>query len=100
MWLSLLFHELLKQKLTEIKDELTVPDPPKLWSEVYFRDDCDEKYDEHGLPYRHKNLSKLGRDLSTIVMVDDNPLSYRGFEPNAVRVAGFWGQAHPPDNEV
>jgi len=33
-------------------------------------------------------------------MVDDNPLSYRGFEPNSVRVAGFWGLSQPPDNEL
>ena len=95
-----LVHELLKQQLADLKDELTIPDPPKLWSETYFRNDCDEKFDDDGLSYSHKNLSKLGRDLSTIVMVDDNPLSYRGYEPNAIRVGGFWGQSHPVDNEV
>ena len=71
-----------------------------LWQQMYFRSDCDEKCDEHGFPYRHKNLAKLGRDLSKIVMVDDNPLSYRGFEPNSVRVASFWGLAQPPDDEL
>jgi len=45
-------------------------------------------------------VAKLGRDLSTIVMVDDNPLSYRGFEPNSVRVAGFWGLSEPEDEEL
>jgi len=77
-----------------------LPEIRRLWQQVYFRDDCEEKIDEYGLPYQHKNLAKLGRELSTIVMVDNNPLSYRGFEPNSVRVAGFWGVAEPPDNEL
>ena len=72
----------------------------KLWQKIYYRKDCDEKVDEYGLPYRHKNIAKLGWDLSKIVVVDDNPLSYRGFEPNTVRVAGFWGLSNPPDNEL
>lgn len=74
--------------------------PNELWDKIYFRVDCDEKIDEHGLPFRHKNLAKLGRELSTIVMVDDNPLSYRGFEPNCVRLAAFWGANTPIDNEL
>ena len=96
-----LVHELLKQQLADLKDDaFTIPDPPKLWSETYFRNDCDDIFDDDVLPYRHKKLSKLGLDLSTIVIVDDNPLSFRGYEPNAIRVAGFWGQSHPVDNEV
>lgn len=95
-------HHILKTELEEQKtnNEIDFVVPSKLWQTVYFRSDCDEKYDEYGLPYRHKNLAKLGRELSTIVMVDDNPLSYRGFEPNSVRVAGFWGLSQPPDNEL
>eukprot|EP00485_Elphidium_margaritaceum_P008375 CAMPEP_0202690832 /NCGR_PEP_ID=MMETSP1385-20130828/5721_1 /ASSEMBLY_ACC=CAM_ASM_000861 /TAXON_ID=933848 /ORGANISM="Elphidium margaritaceum" /LENGTH=914 /DNA_ID=CAMNT_0049346147 /DNA_START=24 /DNA_END=2768 /DNA_ORIENTATION=+ len=97
-------HHILKSELNETttteKKEMEYATPHKLWQEIYFRSDCDEKFDEYGLPYRHKNLAKLGRELSTIVMVDDNPLSYRGFEPNSVRVAGFWGLAQPPDNEL
>ncbi len=49
--------------------------PNKLWQNVYFRSDCDEKLDEYGLSYRHKNLAKLGRELSTIVMVDENNIN-------------------------
>eukprot|EP01083_Nonionella_stella_P003537 10187_1 len=92
-------HHILQQELSNNED-IDFDVANKLWDKVYFRNDCDEKLDEYGLPYRHKNLAKLGRDLSTIVMVDDNPLSYRGFEPNSVRVAGFWGLAHPSDNEL
>ena len=95
-------HSILKNELEEqsTNGEIDFVVPNKLWQTVYFRSDCDEKYDEYGLPYRHKNLAKLGRELSTIVMVDDNPLSYRGFEPNSVRVAGFWGLSQPQDNEL
>lgn len=92
-------HHILKKQLLAQSD-LDYIVPNKLWQTVYFRADCDEKQDEYGLPYRHKNLAKLGRELSTIVMVDDNPLSYRGFEPNSVRVAGFWGLAQPKDCEL
>ena len=95
-------HHILKSELSEQRQrgEIDFSVPHKLWQQIYFRSDCDEKFDEYGLPYRHKNLAKLGRELSTIVMVDDNPLSYRGFEPNSVRVAGFWGLADPPDDEL
>ena len=93
-------HHILKTELAQQSDDLDYIIPHKLWQTVYFRSDCDEKQDEYGLPYRHKNLAKLGRELSTIVMVDDNPLSYRGFEPNSVRVAGFWGLQTPPDREL
>jgi len=95
-------HHILKTDLEERRaaNQIDFHVPRKLWQQIYFRNDCDEKFDEYGLPYRHKNLAKLGRELSTIVMVDDNPLSYRGFEPNSVRVAGFWGLSQPADNEL
>ena len=94
-------HSLIKQELnTKYSENSTVTIPDKVWSEVFYRDDCDEKYDEYGLPFRHKNITKFGRDLSQVIIVDDNPLSYRGFEPNAIRIAGFWGLNKPKDIEL
>ena len=94
-----LINDLLQQQLIA-SNKIQEKNEIKLWSKVYYRNDCDEKHDEYGLPYRHKNSSKIGIDLSSLVIIEDNPLSYRGYEPNTIRCAGFWGQSNPPDNEV
>ncbi|ETO15329.1 hypothetical protein RFI_22031, partial [Reticulomyxa filosa] len=91
--------ELERKDETISKDEITM-EPKRLWKNAHYRDDCDVMTDEFGSPYRHKNITKLAVDLSLVVIVDDNPLSYRGFEPNAIRIAPFWGTLLPPDNEV
>ena len=92
-------EEGLRQQLFELKKiDNKQMQLLKLFSKLYFRDDCNEKFDDHGLSYRHKNLSKIMTDLSALVMIDDNPMSYRGYE--AIRCAGYWGQSNPIDNHV
>ena len=91
----------LKQELiSELIASKKIDHDTSFWSKEYYKDDCDEKIDEHGEPYKHKNLSKLGIDLSSLIVVDTNPLSYREYEPNTIRCAGFWGQDQPKDHEV
>ncbi|ETO12832.1 hypothetical protein RFI_24543, partial [Reticulomyxa filosa] len=99
-----LHHYLWKQLEIEKKEDVDRPDGTikrrPLWNSAHYRDDCDTMVDEYGCVYRHKNITKLAIDLSLVVVVDDNPLSYRGFEPNAIRIAPFWGESQPPDNQV
>ena len=73
-------------------------DTSTFFSKMYFAHQCDEKVDKNNLPYKHKNLFKLNNCFSKIVIIDDNPLCYRGFEPNAIHCAGFWGNEN--DNEL
>ena len=68
------------------------PDAPALWRRILFRDDCAYDFDSAGRLYHHKDLTKFGRDLAHVVIVDNSALAFKSLEPNAVLIANFYGR--------
>ena len=95
-----MLNKLKQELISELVASKKIDHDMSFWSKEYYRNDCDEKMDERELPYMHKNLSKIGIDLSSLIVVDTNPLVYREYEPNTIRCAAFWGGARAKDNEV
>ncbi len=93
----------------------------KLWSNVYYRDSCDlsplfhlhpavrdscqrniirnNHHGSGGPHYYLKNLSKLRRSLSKIIILDNNIHMFRTFEPNSISCKDYVGK-RTPDSEV
>ena len=59
---------------------------------ILFRDDCAYDFDSAGKLYHHKDLTKFGRDLSQVLIVDNSALAFKSLEPNAVLIANFYGR--------
>lgn len=68
-------------------------DPKRLIATRLFRESCVQQG-----PYYVKDLSRLGRNMARIVLVDDNPMAY-SFQPeNAIPINGWF--ADPDDREL
>jgi len=68
-------------------------DPKRLIRSRLFRESCVQQG-----PYYVKDLSRLGRSMSRIVLVDDNPMAF-SFQPdNAIPIAGWFSD--PDDREL
>ncbi len=62
----------------------------------YYQSEPDDDDDDDGLYF--KDLSRLGRDLTSIIMLDNSPTSYRFHPQHAVPISSWFSDAH--DNEL
>ena len=61
-------------------------DPERKASGRLFRDACVKNKD-----YYVKDLSRLGRDLSNVIIIDNSPTSYRNHIENAIPIKSWFG---------
>jgi hypothetical protein len=65
----------------------------ELWKTILFRDNCSKM---NNFPL--KDLARLGRPLSRVIIVDNLRSSFRGFEYNGLNIRDFWG--HSTDRDL
>jgi hypothetical protein len=65
-----------------------------LWEYILFRDNCTQR--DNGTYF--KDLSLLGRDLQSLIMIDNLWQNFQGFETNGLPIIDFWG--HSYDNQL
>jgi len=82
------YTALMEQVHRRLAAELNATRP--LWQHILFRDNCSAR--RNGSYF--KDLSLLNRGLDRLVMVDNMPCNFEGFELNGLPIDEFWGHRH------